>query len=115
MRGYIYLTISILIEAFAASMLKVSEGFSLLLPTIASLSGYLVAFIFLSITMRTIALSKAYATWAGAGTALTVLIGITFFQESTSLLKLAGVAVIIIGLFILNTSKGNEKATSTAA
>ncbi|CAG9622260.1 DMT family transporter [Sutcliffiella rhizosphaerae] len=106
MRGYLFLTISIIIEAFAASMLKVSQGFTLIVPTVASLFGYFIAFVFLVLTLKTLPLSKAYATWAGAGTALTVIIGIAVFQESTSLLKLMGVAIIIIGLFVLNSSKG---------
>ncbi len=85
MKAGIFLALAIVLETIASSMLKVSDGFSILLPSIIVVVGYLGAFLFLSFTLKSMSLSTAYATWSGAGTALTAMIGITVFGESASL------------------------------
>lgn len=54
-------------------------------------------------------LGTAYAVWSGVGTAATATIGIVHFHEKVTTLKLVGVAVIIIGVIMLNISEANEE------
>ncbi|MEB6548451.1 multidrug efflux SMR transporter [Heyndrickxia sporothermodurans] len=111
MKAYIFLTISIIGEVFATAMLKMSEGFTNFLPSLAVIVGYGLSFYFISLALKTIPLSLAYAIWSGVGTALTALIGIFIWDELFSTLKLAGILLIIGGVVLLNFSdmKRQEK------
>lgn len=109
MNGYIYLAISIIAEVFGTVMLKLSEGFTVFLPSLGVIIGYGIAFYSLSLSLRTIALSLAYAIWSGAGTALTALIGIIFWGEAFGLLKTIGILLIIGGIVVLNASDNGVK------
>jgi len=105
MKGYIYLTSSIIGEVLATSMLKMSDGFTVFLPSVGVVAGYVLAFYCLSLCLKTIPLSLAYAIWAGVGTALTALIGVVIWGEVFSAFKLLGIIIIIGGVVLLNSSK----------
>ncbi|CDQ40453.1 MULTISPECIES: DMT family transporter [Virgibacillus] len=109
MKGYLLLAISIISEVFGTTMLKLSDGFSNPLPTIGVVVGFAMAFYFLSLCLRTVPLSLAYAVWAGTGTAITALIGILFWGEPFSSLTAIGLLLIIGGVILLNTSNKREK------
>ncbi|MCM3225860.1 DMT family transporter [Terribacillus saccharophilus] len=115
MKAGIFLALAIVLETIASSMLKVSDGFSILLPSIIVVVGYLGAFLFLSFTLKSMSLSTAYATWSGAGTALTAMIGITVFGESASWMKFIGLALVIVGLVLLNTQHKEAKEKEASA
>jgi multidrug transporter EmrE-like cation transporter len=115
MRAALYLAAAIILETIASSMLKVSDGFSVLLPSIIVVIGYLGAFVLLSLTLKSMSLSTAYATWSGAGTALTAMIGVTIFGEAVSLMKFGGLLLVIIGLVLLNTQHKAEKEKGSSA
>ncbi|RBP90039.1 multidrug resistance protein EbrB [Cytobacillus firmus] len=110
MRGYIYLTISIAGEIFATTMLKLSDGFTVLLPSAGVMFGYALSFYCLSLCLNTVPLSLAYAIWSGAGTALTALIGAILWGEAFSSLKILGIILIIGGIIALNSSSNAETA-----
>ena len=50
--AYAYLLIAILSEVLATSMLKASDGFTKLLPSIITFIGYSVSFYFLSMVLK---------------------------------------------------------------
>ncbi|MDM5227434.1 multidrug efflux SMR transporter [Cytobacillus sp. NJ13] len=108
MRGYFYLTISIAGEIFATTMLKLSDGFTVLLPSAGVVFGYALSFYCLSLCLKTVPLSLAYAIWSGAGTALTALIGAILWGEAFSSLKILGIILIIGGIIALNSSSSAE-------
>lgn len=107
--GAVYLGFAIILESFGSTMLKLSEGFTELWPSIGVAAGFLGSFIFLSFALKSISLSSAYATWSGIGTALTAIIGVLLFQEQLSLMKGTALALIIIGIVILNKSQSGAK------
>ncbi|WP_442952546.1 DMT family transporter [Paenibacillus sp. Leaf72] len=82
-------------------MLKLSDGFKRLYPTIGVIVGLGLAFFGLALSLETIPLGTAYSIWAGAGTALTSLIGIVMYKESVSLPKIAGLTFIIVGVVLM--------------
>ncbi|MFJ8090800.1 DMT family transporter [Lysinibacillus sp. NPDC095746] len=102
MSAFGFLFISIISEVFASSMLKLTNGFKRLLPSVGVVVGYGTAFYFLSLTLQSIAIGTAYAIWAGVGTALTAVIGIVFYKELFNLKKIIGILLIIVGVVILN-------------
>ncbi len=103
MIGYLLLIIAICPEVFGSSMWKLREGFKKILPTIGVIVGYAIAFYMLSLTLQLLPLGLAYAIWAGVGTALTALVGITLYKEGINLRKMAGILLIIGGVALLNS------------
>ena len=87
-----------LLEIFWAIGLKMSDGFSKLLPSVITVAGIIASFFFLSIALKKLPLAVAYAIWTGIGTAGTVLFGIFYFHEPTSIAHLICVALIICGI-----------------
>lgn len=110
-RSYLALSIAILSEIFGTTMLKLSDGFTSVLPSIGVVIGMGVAFYSLSISLRRIPLSLAYAIWSGAGTALTALLGILIWNDHFNLLTGISLIIIIGGLVLLNSSTHTEQTT----
>ena len=104
--GYIFLAFAILAEVFGTTMLKLSDGFSNVLPSFGIAIGFAVSFFFLGKALKTLPLSIAFSTWAGAGTSLTVAVGLVFFGESMNALQILGVMILITGVILINSSKG---------
>ncbi|MGE7694064.1 DMT family transporter [Lysinibacillus sp. NPDC094177] len=102
MSAFGFLFISIISEVFASSMLKLTNGFKRLFPSIGVVVGYGIAFYFFSLTLQSLAIGTAYAIWAGVGTALTAIIGVVFYKELFNLKKIMGILLIIVGVVILN-------------
>jgi len=102
MSAWIWLTIAISFEIAATSCLKLSLGLTRLVPTILTLVFYTISFLSLAITLKTLEIGIAYAIWSGVGTALITLIGIAFFDESMSLIKIGSIFLIILGVVGLN-------------
>ncbi|MCM3039242.1 multidrug efflux SMR transporter [Paenibacillus motobuensis] len=114
MSGVLYLTLAIIFEGFATTMLKLSQGFTLLGPSIGVAVGYLISFTSLNFSLKYISLSTAYATWSGVGTALSVMIGIVVFGEHINLLKISAIVLVIIGIVVMNRAMA-EKAEGKAS
>ncbi|UFT99755.1 multidrug efflux SMR transporter [Radiobacillus kanasensis] len=103
--AYLYLFVAIITEIVGSSMLKMSEGFSKLLPSIGAIIGYSISFYLLSLTLKELPIGMTYAIWAGLGTALTAIIGILFWKEGFSLQTVVGIVAIILGVTVLNMPK----------
>ncbi|WP_286676214.1 DMT family transporter [Peribacillus frigoritolerans] len=104
MNPYAFLAIAILSEVFGSSMLKVSNGFKRLFPSIGVVIGMGLAFYCLSLSLITIPLGTAYAIWSGIGTALTALVGVIVYKEGFNLKKFLGLVLIIGGVVVLKLS-----------
>jgi multidrug resistance protein EbrA len=107
MSAFGFLFISIISEVFASSMLKLTNGFKRLFPSIGVVVGYGTAFYFFSLTIQTLAIGTGYAIWAGLGTALTAIIGVVFYKELFNVKKFMGILLIIVGVVILNLAGGH--------
>jgi small multidrug resistance pump len=99
---WLYLAIAIVSEAIATSALKLSDGFTQLIPLLVVIVGYGLSFYFLALTLRTMPVGVAYAVWSGAGVVLLSLIGWTVYRQSLGGLEIVGIAFIVLGVFILN-------------
>ncbi|MET0545879.1 MAG: SMR family transporter [Caulobacterales bacterium] len=100
--AYLYLAIAILAEVTATSFMKASEGFTRPLPTAVMLAGYVTAFFFLSLTLKTIPTGVAYAIWSGVGIVLIVAIAWVFQGQTLDVPAIAGMALIIAGCIVMN-------------
>ncbi|MFE2057752.1 DMT family transporter [Streptomyces sp. NPDC059446] len=100
--GYGLLAAAIAAEVAGTTAMKYSEGFTRLWPSLVTVVGYVMAFALLAQTLKTLSIGTAYAIWAGAGTAAVAAIGILWMGESAGLAKLAGIALVIAGVVVLN-------------
>jgi len=105
MRGYLLLGLAIATEVVGTTFLKVSEGFSLLLPSLVVIVAFVFSFYFLGLALHYLPLSTAYAIWGGLGTALTAVVGVFVFDEAVTILKSLALLLIIGGVVLLNKSR----------
>ena len=104
MPAYLYLLIAIVAEVVGTSALKASEGFTRLGPTAIVVVGYGLAFWLLSLTLRTIPVGIAYATWSGLGIVLIAAVGWLFYGQRLDAPALIGMALIVVGVLLMNLS-----------
>ncbi len=102
MKSWVYLMVAIVAEIVGTSGLKASDGFSKLWPSLLTVAGYGTSFFFLSLTLRTIPMSVAYAVWSGVGIVLITLVGWIFFGQRLDLPAMIGIAIIALGVVVLN-------------
>jgi small multidrug resistance pump len=100
--NWFYLAIAIISEVIATSVLKSSEGFTRLYPSIVVVVGYGLAFYFLSLTLRTIPVAIAYAVWSGIGVTLISLVGWIIYGQKLGTPVIIGIAFITVGVVIIN-------------
>jgi small multidrug resistance pump len=98
----LYLLLAILFEVAGTTSLKLSQGFSKTLPSISVVIFYALTFFFLSLTLKKLEVGTIYAIWSGLGTALIATIGILWFKEPFTILKLGSIGLIILGVVGLN-------------
>ena len=99
---YLYLAIAIAAEVVATTALRASNGFTVLLPSTVSIVGYVIAFYFLSLTLRTMPVGVAYAIWSGVGIVLISLAGWLIYRQLLDLPAIVGMAMIMGGVIVIN-------------
>ncbi|WP_181788067.1 DMT family transporter, partial [Streptomyces phytophilus] len=88
---YVLLIGAILSEVTATVSLRLSEGFSKILPSIVVVIGYITAFTLLSLVLkRGMSIGIAYGIWAAAGVALVALIGAAFLGDGLTGVQIGG-------------------------
>ncbi|MER7840383.1 SMR family transporter [Streptomyces sp. NPDC096040] len=100
--GYLTLAGAIAAEVAATTAMKYSEGFSRLWPSLVTALGYVLSFLLLAATLKTVSIGTAYAIWSGVGTAAIAVLGLLLFGEGLSLVKVAGIVLIVGGVVVLN-------------
>ncbi|MDR9835695.1 DMT family transporter [Herbaspirillum huttiense] len=102
MSAYLTLAVAIVAEVIATTALKSSQGFTRLLPGIIVVLGYGVSFYCLSLTLRTMPTSVAYAIWSGVGLVLITLAAWLIHQQRLDWPAAAGIALIVAGVMVIN-------------
>lgn len=98
MSAWAYLAAAIVLEVAGTTSMKLSHGFTRLLPSLLLFVFYVFAFVGLTVALKRLELSVTYAIWAGVGTILTALIGFTMFDEPITVWKVASIGLIIVGV-----------------
>ena len=102
--AWVYLMLAILFEVCGTTAMKISDGFQHLLPSITIFVCYGISIACLTLAVRSIEISVAYAIWSAVGMILIATIGIVWFGESATAWKLISIAVIILGVIGLRLS-----------
>ena len=100
--AWLYLTASIVFEVAGTTSMKLSDGFSRLVPSVLIFVFYGISFYAFTLALKKMDLSVAYAVWAGSGTALVAIIGMIWFNDTVTTLKLVSLGLVIIGVTGLN-------------
>lgn len=95
---WIMLLLAGIFEITWATLMKLSNGFSVLLPSIGTVIGYILSAVFLSIALRKLPLGTAYSIWTGFGIIGTTVLGILLFHESASPAKIICIVLIVTGI-----------------
>ena len=96
--AWLMLFVAGLFEVGWAVGLKYTVGFTKLLPSLWTAASMAASIFLLALALRTIPLGTGYAVWTGIGALGTVIFGIVYLGESTDLLRMASIALILIGL-----------------
>ncbi len=96
---------AIALEVAGTTSMKLSQGVTKLGPSVLLSVCYAASFVALTLALKKIEGSVAYAVWAGVGTALLAALGILYFREALSALKLVSLLLIIAGVVGLNLSE----------
>ena len=99
---WFYLVVAIITEVAGTTFLKLSDGMTKVVPIILTFALYGISFVFLGLCLKKIDVGVSYAIWSGLGTALITVVGFIYFKEPMSALKVASIALIIIGVVGLN-------------
>jgi quaternary ammonium compound-resistance protein SugE len=87
-----------LFETGFALSLKASNGFTRLVPSVLFVVCAVASFGLLATGLRSLPVGAAYAVWTGIGAAGTAIAGMVFFGESTQVLKLVSIVLIVAGV-----------------
>jgi quaternary ammonium compound-resistance protein SugE len=88
MSAWIYLILAGILEVGFASMIKLTENFTKLVPTVIFIAFAVGSFYALTKAVETIPIGTAYAIWTGIGAFGTITIGIIFYNEPASMMRL---------------------------
>ena len=102
--GWVFLASAIVLEVCGTTCMKLSQGFSKLTPSVLIFVSYGFAFAVFTLALKRIDLSSAYTIWAGLGVLLIGIIGILYFKEPISALKVFSMVLIISGVVGLQVS-----------
>ncbi|MCW2900984.1 MAG: small multidrug resistance protein [Streptosporangiaceae bacterium] len=100
--AWILLMGAIVLEVLGTTCMKLTAGFSRLWPTVGMVVAYAGSFGLMTLTLKSLHVSTAYAVWSGVGTALIAVIGMTALGEPFGWPKVAGISLIIGGVVMLN-------------
>lgn len=103
---WLILAATILFEVAGSTMMKLSNGFSVFWPSVAVFVCYGLSLAGLTIALKYIDLSIAYAIWCGVGIALIALIGIFYFDEPVTVQRVISLLLIVTGVVGLQLASG---------
>mgnify|MGYP005766343045 FL=1 len=96
--AWVFLACAGLLEVVWSSFLKLSEGFTKLGWSVATIAGMLASFYLLSQAMKTLPLGTAYAVWTGIGAVGSVLVGILVFKEPVTAARMFFTVLLLTGI-----------------
>ena len=104
--AWLYLVAAIVTEVIGTTSMKFAEGFTRLIPSILVFVFYGLSLVALTLALKRIDVSVAYAVWSGLGTAMIAAIGLLVFKEPLTLVKMLSLLCIIAGVIGLNAAGG---------
>ncbi|BBQ85858.1 MULTISPECIES: quaternary ammonium compound efflux SMR transporter SugE [Enterobacteriaceae] len=101
---WLILFIAGLLEVVWAVGLKYTHGFSRLVPSVITAVAMIASMALLSWAMKSLPVGTAYAVWTGIGAVGAAITGILLLGESASPMRIASLALIVLGIIGLKMS-----------
>ena len=101
----LFLIIAIVSEVIGTVNVKLSHGFTRWQPGLLALFCYAISMFCLSLAVKKMEISMAYAIWSAVGTGMIATIGVLYFKESLSVLKVVSLCLIVVGVVGLSLAK----------
>jgi len=98
-QAWTMLWIAIFFEVCGTVSMRLSEGLTRLTPSMLIFVFYALSFALNAFVVRVLGLSVVYAVWSGVGTVVTAAIGVWYFKEPATALKLLSIGLIVLGVF----------------
>ncbi len=98
------LVIAIVFEVGGTTSMRLAEGFTRVTPSVMMVVFYTVSFTLNTMVIRVLGLSVTYGVWCGAGTVLTALIGVYYFKEPATAIKMVSMGLIVMGVMGLHSA-----------
>jgi len=95
---WVLLFVAVLLEVAGITAMKLSRGFAEVVPSIAVPVFSVLSAAAVVLALKRLDLAVTYAIWSGVGTALAATIGIAYFREPLTLIKVASLALVIVGV-----------------
>ena len=102
--SWLILLIAGLLEVVWAVGLKYTHGFSRLVPSMITIVAMIASMALLSWAMKSLPVGTAYAVWTGIGAVGAAITGILLLGESASPMRIASLALIVMGIIGLKMS-----------
>ncbi|OLQ79053.1 quaternary ammonium transporter [Photobacterium proteolyticum] len=102
--GWIFLLCGVMAEATSHVALKATNGFTNLLPSAIVILGHLVAFLFLGQAMKNLPVGIVHASWAGLAIVVVTAMSNLIYKEHLDAKVWLGMAIIAVGIAIINLS-----------
>ena len=99
---YIILIIAVTLGTAANGFAKSAQGFTVLIPSIITAITIVLCMFTLSLVMKVIPVGITYASFAGLCIIATVLVGVFKFNQTPNLYTNIGLALIIVGVLMVN-------------
>ena len=99
---YLFLAIAVIAEVVAATLLKMSDEFTRLYPSIFCLVSYVISLYFMTLVLRVLPIGVTYAVWSGIGIVLLAVVGVVLFKQALDWPAVIGMALIIAGIVVMN-------------
>ncbi|MDB4233658.1 SMR family transporter [Alphaproteobacteria bacterium] len=100
--SYILLLIAVVLGTASNSFAKSSEGFTKLIPSLASAITIILCMYALSNVMKNIPMGITYASFAGLCILATAAVGVIKYGQIPNLYSISGLLFIIAGVLIVN-------------
>lgn len=103
-QAWALLSLAIVFEICGTVCMRLSDGFSRPTPSVLIFVFYALSFALNTVVVRVLGLSVVYAVWSGVGTVITAAIGVWYFKEPATALKLASIGLVVIGVMGVHAS-----------
>ena len=96
--AWVWLTVAGLLEIVWAVGLKYTDGFTRMWPSVVTIAAMVASVYCLAVALRTIPIGTGYAVWTGIGAVGVAILGMVLFGESTALLRIGAILLIVAGI-----------------
>lgn len=107
MNPWLALAFAVFLELSGTICLKLSDGFTRLLPAVGVICFYISSFALMAQSLKTLEVGIVYAIWSGVGTAMIAMVGVLAFGETVTALKIVGLLMIIGGSIMLRIASAH--------